>query len=139
MRTRTTSDPPARLGAVRRRFERWRATRTGLARIPAKLWAAAVKAAGRYGLSPTAQALGLDYNMLKRRVAAADGEPAPGNESEGQAAATFVEWAPPVPNGMIECILELENAAGAKMRIHLKGIAAPDLPALSRSFWDSQA
>ncbi len=139
MRIRTAYDMPARLGAVRRRFERWRATRTGLSRIPANLWAAAVKAAGQYGLSPTAQALGLDYNALKRRVAAADGEPAFGNGSEGQAVATFVELAPPVSNGVTECILELENAGGAKMRVHLKGVAAPDLAALSRSFWGSRA
>lgn len=136
MRIRTAYDTPARLGMVRRRFERWRATRTGLSRIPANLWAAAVKAAGRYGLNPTAQALGLDYSALKKRVAAAGSEPASGNGSEGQAVATFVELAPPVSSGVSECILELENAAGAKMRVHLKGVAAPDLAALSRSFWD---
>ena len=139
MRTRTTFDRPARLGAIRRRFECWRATRTGLSRIPAHLWAAAVKAVGRYGLSPTAQALGLDYNTLKRRVAAAGGEQASGSGPEGQAVATFVELAPPVSSGVTECIVELENAGEAKMRIHLKGVAAPDLAALSRSFWGPQA
>ena len=139
MRIRTAYDAPARLGAVRRRFERWRETRTGCSRIPANLWAAAVKAAGRYGLNPTAQTLGLDYNALKRRVAAAGGEQASGSGSEGQAVATFVELAPPVSSGVTECILELENAGGAKMRIHLKGVAAPDLAALSRSLWSSEA
>jgi hypothetical protein len=34
--------------------------------------------------------------------------------------------------------MELENAAGAKMRVHLKGMASPDLAALSQSFWNSQ-
>ncbi len=33
-------------------------------------------------------------------------------------------------------MLELEDAAGAKMRIGLKGFAMPDLAALSRSFWN---
>lgn len=138
MRIRMAYDAPARLGTVRRRFERWRETRTGCSRIPANLWAAAVKAAGRYGLNPTAQALGLDYNALKRRVAAAGGEPAAGSGSAGQAVTTFVELAPPV-SGVTECLLELENSGGAKMRIHLKGVAAPDLAALSRSFWGSPA
>jgi hypothetical protein len=32
--------------------------------------------------------------------------------------------------------LELEDASGAKMRIHLHGAEAPDLTTLSRSFWD---
>ena len=142
MRTRTTSDPPARLGAVRRRFERWRATRTGLSRIPADLWLAAVNAANRYGLNPTAQALGLDYASLKKHVTAAacrSDRPASGGESGDRTVATFVELAPPLSSGVTECILELENAGGAKMRIHLKGVAAPDLAALSRSFWGSPA
>ena len=40
--------------------------------------------------------------------------------------------------GHCECTLELENAGGAKMRVHLKGIATPDLAALSRSFWNPE-
>lgn len=98
-----------------------------------------MKAAGRYGLNPTAQTLGLDYNALKRHVAATDAEPVSGNGSEGRAVATFVALAPPVSHGVTECLLELENAAGAKMRIHLKGVAAPDLATLSRSLWGSRA
>jgi hypothetical protein len=31
--------------------------------------------------------------------------------------------------------LELENASGAKMRIHLQGPETPDLASLSQSFW----
>jgi hypothetical protein len=37
--------------------------------------------------------------------------------------------------GVPECILELEDVEGAKMRLHFKGIEAPDLAALSRSLW----
>jgi hypothetical protein len=32
--------------------------------------------------------------------------------------------------------LELENVGGAKMRVHVKGIAVPDLVALSQTFWN---
>ena len=47
-------------------------------------------------------------------------------------------WELPLPAsaGDCECTLELEDAAGAKMRVHLKGVATPDLAALSRSFWN---
>ena len=51
------------------------------------------------------------------------------------AVATFLELAPPVSDGVGECILELEDPGGAKMRVHVKGVEAPDLAALSRSFW----
>jgi hypothetical protein len=56
-------DLPAGLAGVQRRFERWRHTRRGHARIPDALWAAAVKATGRHGLHRTVRAL---------RLAAAD-------------------------------------------------------------------
>ena len=144
MRTRTAYDPPGRLGAVCRRFDRWRETRAGCSRIPAALWASAVKAAGRHGLNPTAQALGLDYNALKRHVEVAGREPpnraiASGGGPDRQAITTFVELATPASGGAAECLVEMENSSGAKMRVHLKGVPAPDLAALSRSFWGSEA
>jgi hypothetical protein len=143
MKTATAQDLPARLEAIRRRLERWRQIRTGRSRIPAGLWASAVKAAGRYGLNPTARALGLDYKSLQRHVAVAAGrsDGQIGNARPGrETPTTFVELASPVGCGSLaECVLELENAGGAKMRIHLKGVPITDLAALSRSLWGSQA
>lgn len=142
MKTATAYDLPARLEAIRRRLGRWRQTRHGRSRIPAGLWASAVKAAGRYGLNPTARALGLDYKSLQRHVATA--YPSDGRAGDGgrgrEAPATFVELAPPAQSGgLAECVLELENAAGTKMRIHFKGVGLPDLAVLSRSLWGGQA
>jgi hypothetical protein len=143
MKSATADDLPARLEAVRRRFERWRQTRTGCSRIPASLWASAVKAAGRYGLHPTVRALGLDYKSLQRHVAAAAGrsDERIGHARLGRAApATFVELAAPVVSGgLAECVVELEPAGGAKMRIHLQGVAVADLAALIHSLWDCHA
>jgi hypothetical protein len=143
MNTATARDLPARLAAIRRRLERWRQRRHGRSRIPAGLWASAVKAAGRYGLNPTARALGLDYKSLQRHVAAAAGRPdgPTGNAKlNREAPTTFVELAPPVGSGgLAEYVLELENAAGTKMRIHLKGVPVPDLATLSQSLWGRQA
>ena len=61
---------PARLEAVRRRFEVWRRTRRGRERIPVGLWASAVKLAEVYGVCRTAQALHLNYTALKDRIEA---------------------------------------------------------------------
>jgi hypothetical protein len=94
-----------------------------------------VKVAGQYGLNRTAQTLRLDYYRLKKRVEAAG----LGVSSDRGAAATFIELAPSAPGSSRECILELENPGGAKMRVHLKGVEAPDLAALSRSFWGVEA
>ena len=82
---------PARLEAVRRQFERWRRTRKPCSPIPKRLWAAAVKLVGRYGLCRTARTLRVDYYSLKKRVAAAavseQGEPASRGGGRTRAAA----------------------------------------------------
>ena len=122
---------PPRLQAARRRFQHWRRTRKVGSRIPRPLWANAVKLAESYGIHPTAKALGLDYNSLKKRLESAS----PSAVAASAEAARFVELAAPTSAGMPECILELEDVEGTKMRLHFKGIEAPDLAALSRSLW----
>ena len=143
MDTRIGRDLPARLAAVQRRFQAWRRTHEPCSRIPEPLWRSAVRMAGVYGLHRTARALRLDYYALKKRVeqgtAVNDSTAAvPAAVSKAEAMSPFLELVAPVSAGAGECILELENAAGAKMRVHLKGVASPDLAALSRSFWNHQ-
>ena len=153
MRSRIRGTEPARLGVVRRRFEFWRRTRQGRARIPERLWASAVKLAATYGLCRTARALGLDYNALKQRVGSAglngsSAGPTPRrktparNASAGRdpgsraciakppqqnPAMTFVELSALERSGLPECIVELEHPRGAKMRIQVTGSQSPDV------------
>ena len=138
MTTKKRRELPARLEEARRRFERWRRTRKVRSRIPEPLWAAAVKLAGGYGIHRTAKALRVDYYSLKKR---AEGTPAAtaSNVPGATAGATFLELPAAAWAGSGECTLELEDAGGAKMRVHLKGFAAPDLAALGRSFWRSES
>lgn len=134
MGTKESRILPTRVDSVRRRFARWRQTRRGLACIPESLWAAAVEMAATCGGSQTAKALRVNYNALRKRVehqaAAARHRP------EENSVTTFVELAPPPRVGSCQCTLELEDDSGAKMRVHLEGAEAPDLAALSRSFWE---
>jgi hypothetical protein len=68
----------------------------------------------------------LDYYSLKKRlekVSVATKSPA------------FVELPPAALSITSECVIELEDAAGSRMRVQLKGQTLPDLLALSRSFW----
>ena len=141
MKPQATHDLPARLESTRLRFDRWRQARDGRSRIPETLWASAVKAVGKYGLNPTARALGLDYYSLKKRVEAGASRGGSDRREGTKSAAgkirrgEFIELAPVAPAGSPECSLELEHPGGAKMRVHLKGMQAPDLAALSRGFW----
>ena len=132
MDTRKTGELPARLEGARRRFERWRRTRKRGTRIPESLWAAAVKVAGTCGISRTSSVLRVDYYSLKKRLA--QQAAAPPDVSELSSVPTFMELAAPAQTVPGECILELEDTGGAKMRVHLKGFEAPDLAALTQSF-----
>ena len=138
MTTKRTHDLPALLKDLRRRFEAWRRTRKLRSRIPEPLWASAVKLAGRYGIHRTAKALRVDYYALKKRVEG-EGAAAAGKVPAGDAGARFLELPAAAWAGGGECTLELEDAGGAKLRVHLKGFEAPDLAVLSRSFWQSES
>ena len=145
----TRRELPARLEGVRRRFERWRERREGRDRIPDSLWAAAARAAGRYGLSMTANALRVNYHALQKHLAATtagDGHvvekrigrrtAVAGDGPETEGTSPFVELPAFASAGACECFVELEDASGAKMRVRLRGVGTPDLAALGRSFWD---
>ena len=141
MGSKKAGDLSVGLEGVQRRFERWRRTRRVRSRVPESLWDTAVKMARVCGVHRTARALRVDYYSLRKRVEQ-EAATTPGAPEAG-AGATFLELAPPadhgfaaVPVGCCECTLELENVGGAKMRVHLKGVQAPDLAALSRSFWN---
>jgi hypothetical protein len=154
MRTRQTRDLPARLEGVRQRFERWRGTHRARSRIPDLLWTAAVKMAQRHGIHRTSRTLRLDYYSLKKRLEEESAVSSPASPREPVttflelassanrvfASATTADHLPVAPArcaaGPCECTLEVEDTEGAKMRVHLKGIEAPDLVALSRSFWN---
>jgi len=117
-----------RRDAIRRRLDRWRATRPHRrAQIPEPIWAAAVGLARQDGLSPTARALGLSYTTLKQRLEQAHGAASTGGAS------TFVELAPARTLGA--CVIEVPGPDGHALRIHLQGLPVADLLALSRGVW----
>jgi len=81
---------------VRSRFEQWRQTRQGKARIPDALWLAAIEMARRDGVNRTAAALHLDGGKLKRRMVAAD------SASSEAIPPAFVELMAPGTSGLPE-------------------------------------
>ena len=125
---------PAGLERTRRRFEQWRAMRSrGRRRIPESLWSLATRAARQFGVHRTCRALHLDYVVLKRRVEA-NATPDPvRHEADRDTPSGFVELVPAGSNSATECVVEIEDASGGRMRIELKGIAAADVVALTRS------
>ena len=128
---RRTKQPamPAALASTRQRFERWRETRRGRARIPESLWSLATRAARQFGVHRTCRALRLDYAVLKRHVESDVARGASRDESHP----SFVELVPASRASGAECVVEIEDPSGTRMRIEIKGVAAPDLVTLTRS------
>jgi len=120
---------PQDLARAQNQFQAWRCQRRGGGRIPQRLWTLAIRLVNRHGVSRTASALRLDYYSLKERAEAA----ASGPRADGPA---FIELPPPAMVGR-QCVVELDNGAGASMRVQLVGYDAADVEALTRSFWNA--
>ena len=123
------------LRQLKGQFDRWRAGRKVGERIALALWAGAVVAAGVHGAYRVAAELHLDYAVLKRRAAVACGK-VPATEL----APRFVElFAPTSPTtsarSQPECVVELDNSRGAKMRVELGANAVAALSVLCSAFW----
>jgi hypothetical protein len=148
--TRQSPDIPHDMQKVYRRFERWRSAHMGRLPIPARLWAAAVEVAREHGVSPTAQALRLEYGKLKRLLESASplskrlvkrrrqkALAVGPRRTRSSASPAFLELMTSPADGLAECVIELEGRRG-KMRIQWKGTTAPDLGGLSRALWESK-
>jgi hypothetical protein len=125
------------------RFDRWRRTRELGTRIPESLWTRAAKLAATYGVCRTASTLKLDYYNLKRRLEEGQSRLAERTSpavlargSTRQPAFLELPASTLAPPG--ECVIDFENSAGARMRVHLKGVAVPDLAVLARSLWSAE-
>ena len=118
------------LTQLKERFATWRAVRKLGMRIPPELWAAAVEMVAVHGACRVARELKLDYDMLRQRVALAGGK-----LTTTELAPRFVELfaaagAMPAPSAQPECVVELANARGARMRVELSGQGLVGLSAL---------
>ena len=118
------------LEGVEKRFQQWRDGHEGRVRIPDELWSAAAAAARVHGLHSTARRLHLEYRKLKGFT----GSPAlprrkasPAVKAVAKTAPQFVELRS-AAIGQPRCTVELQNAAGATLRIEVQG---GDLSALS--------
>ncbi len=126
------------LTQMRERFATWRAVRKIGMRIPPELWSAAVEMVAVHGACRVAGELKLDYDMLKQRVALAEGK-----VTTTELAPRFVElFAPagPMPAhsaSLPQCVVELANARGARMRVELNGQGLGGLSALCSAFLGS--
>jgi hypothetical protein len=130
MGARERGQLPLDLARARSRFQAWRGRRKRGTRIPRTFWTVAVRLAKTHGVCRTATVLGLDYYSLKKQTES----PATPRQSDGPA---FVEFTAPATIAK-QCQVELNNGAGATMRVQLIGYDAADIEALARGFWSAR-
>ena len=117
---------------IRKKFEQWRLTRKNpRERIPASLWKSAAILTKDHSINTVAKALRLNGNDLKKQAQKYCGqyptEPIPPFD--------FIEFTCEPPSLLpTECIVELTDPAGSRMRISMKGNNL-DIPGLIASFW----
>jgi len=115
---------------VRQQFNTWRNNKT-CKHTPQKLWQAAINLHRIEGLSihRVSKELRLNYNDLKKQIS--------GNNVpviKDAKAPDFIElkYSQEVSS---ECLIEMENKAGSKMRMSFKGKTDFDLLELGKVFW----
>jgi hypothetical protein len=123
---------PCELKELSRRINLWRRDPSRGRRMPEFLWALAVHLARQHSVHRVARCLHLDYYSLKRRMQGA------AETACAEANPTFIELPAFSSGGMPECNIEVEHPRGARMRIHVKGTALPDLASITRAFFGNK-
>ena len=129
MREKTTQAPflSPTLEHVRCRFETWRSRKKTGSRIPNALWKAAVEQCQVHTILEVSRVLRLNYNDLKDRVHESKKVAFPSTDG----CVEFVKLDFEEQSRPPECIIEMEAATGAKLRMHFlgqqKGIDPVDL------------
>jgi hypothetical protein len=120
------------LEEVRGRFETWRSRKKAGSSIPKALWEAAVSQCQNHSILEVSRSLRLNYNDLKSRVQELRKKALPSTGGSME----FVEFDLEGLSKPPECIVEIEAANGAKLRLHYlghqKGI---DPVELLKAFW----
>jgi len=123
---------PSELIELNRQIEVWRRDPSRGRRMPEHLWALVVQLARQWGVHRVARCLHLDYYSIKKRMRGG------AETSCHEAKSTFIELPAFASGGMPECNIEVEHPRGARMRIHVKGTAMPDLASITRAFFGNK-
>jgi len=134
MAPKDDSTPPPSLSEVKEQFKNWRRTRKSPRPIPDNLWQAAVSLTAKHCLSKISKELVLDYTALKKRVPIKKK-----NTAAKISPAGFIELNLEPAAAVTECIVDMEDNLGAKMRMHIRGKTDFDLLELAKAFWSKRS
>jgi hypothetical protein len=123
---------PSPLESVRYKFEEWRKSRKSLREpIPDNLWTTAADFCKQYSINQVSRALHLNYMALKKKVSGQSLV----TDKKKASSPLLVELDCQRSFPASECVIEMENVYGSKMRMSFKGRADLDLLELGKAFW----
>lgn len=123
---------PSPLESVWYKFEEWRTSRKSLREsIPDNLWTTAADLCKQYSINQVSRALHLNYMALKKKVSGQSLV----TDKKKASSPLLVELDCQRSFPASECVIEMENAYGSKMRMSFKGRADLDLLELGKAFW----
>lgn len=130
-----TDEQCVALEEAKQKFAEWRENKTGRERIPDSLWSTAADLFHSFGLpvNKIARSLRLNYSTLKTHIAEKSSTIPKSTE---ETSATFVEL--PTPQAYSDCVIEMENQSGVKMRMCFRGPVDPVAVELGRHFFEGQ-
>ena len=128
-------ETPPTLEQVREQFELWRQRREKRLAIPASLWQAAIHLCQDYSISKISSTLRLNYAVLKQRVHAYGTS----HQVPCITAPSFIELDVSQSKSASECVVEMEDKGGARMKMYFKGEVGFDLLELGKSFWNKRS
>ncbi len=114
----------SRLDEAERAFEDWRQNKQSKA-IPEELWTLAAGVARDHGVTRTAERLRLNPSRLKLRLA------------RDARDTGFVELAASDLHLGGECVLEIDSAAGSRLRLLLRGASVAAVTATVKELWSA--
>ena len=125
-----------KLGDVKRELARWRASKEWRGEpMPEALWARAVAAARTHGRSKTARQLGLNHSVLKRRAEQSHAAPVFVELPLGDVFGSRAELEPTIETAST---IEVEDAAGSRLRLVLRGALPHEIAAAARELWSAR-
>jgi hypothetical protein len=121
------------LNKVKSAFEAWRSTKTKGSRIPLDLWEQAIALYPKCSIGKISATLSLSYTDLKKHVESKTGKH---SSSINDPVPAFMEFDfSSTCSPVSECVVEMEDGSGSKMRMCFRGKTDFDLLELGKSFW----
>jgi len=139
MSSTPTVTPASVLEEVKQQFKIWRKTKTNSReRIPASLWQAAAEVfeIGDHSLHRISKTLHLNQTALKKYM---QQQLPRAIKVKSEETPSFIALELDSPLSVSECVIEMEDTTGAKMRMCLRGKTDPNILEICKSFWRHQA